>query len=112
VYATDDPTLRVVFKLEEYWMGSVVETDHSSVQFTIYCESEGLIEKMEILTKQGLCAQAHDGDAHSIFWEPELVADGDTFFYLKVTTSRKWLRGLGNAGRIAVTAPVWLTNRS
>lgn len=105
VYSTDDPTLRVVFKLGKHWMGSVVSSNAESIVLTIFLESERTIDKVEIFTCNAVCAQKKVVNARSVHWEPVVTVKEDTFFYLKITTRPKWL---GTRRSIAVSAPIWV----
>jgi len=105
VYSTDDPTLRVVFKLGEHWMGSMVRSNTESVVLTIFLESECTISEVEIFTNNAVCVQKQIVGAKFMHWEPAVTVNNDAFFYLKITTRPKWL---GIHRNIAVSAPIWV----
>lgn len=105
MYATDDPSLRIVFKLQEHWMGSVVELVGSSAPLTIYLESERIIDTVEILTRNAVCVQRQTVNATSCRWEPTLTVEEDTFLYLKIAVRRQWPLTKPD---IAVSAPLWI----
>jgi hypothetical protein len=108
VYATDDPSLRIVFKLQEHWMGSVVELPGSSAPLMIFLESERIIDSVEILTQNAVCLRQQTVNATAFRWEPTLPIEKDTFLYLKITIRRKWF---GIKKNIAVSAPLWIRTR-
>ncbi len=112
VYATDDPNMRVTFRLGEEWMGSVVSVSSQTVSFLVEVDDDEDIASLELITDKGRVAARLDletGGGGRVAWNPEVPVSGDCHFYLRVTERDG--NGDDDSGKefqAAVTAPIWL----
>ncbi|GAB6097023.1 hypothetical protein JCM14469_32770 [Desulfatiferula olefinivorans] len=109
IYSTDDPTIKVVFKLDDAWMGSRVETAAETVTFTIDITDDETIEKIELLNSAGetVAEKVPDLPTDSIRWCPQIPAVSDAY-YVKITSENWYDNALAEPVQITVTAPISL----
>lgn len=94
-YSTETRTLKLTFKANEYWMGSIIHlTQGNTLNLSIEAEDPNVpIEKIQIITNKGkvLCEQAYC-NLHMISWNKTLKpCPGDTWYVVKVIhVNGKW----------------------
>lgn len=101
-YTTSDRTLRVCYRVNGAWLGSVLDAPETlDVEVEITTECELGIGKIELLTEDSIVVATVEAGALSEFrWHVELNPDFD-YYYLRIT----------NAKHYTVTAPVFVENR-
>ena len=101
-YTTSDRTLRVYYRVNGAWLGSVLDAPETlDVEVEITTECELGIGKIELLTEDSIVVATVEAGALSEFrWHVELNPDFD-YYYLRIT----------NAKHYTVTAPVFVENR-
>ena len=103
VYATEDQNLRIYYYLDDYLMGSIIDTggenvDTVHVEVSISDPDNEALGKIQIIGENGLVLKSFD--APSATYELDTtIANTDAYYYLKITQAD---------GDIAVTAPVWV----
>jgi histidinol phosphatase-like PHP family hydrolase len=107
-YSSDDPNMKVIFKLEDHWMGSVVTMSGQAVPFTIYIEDDEPITTVEIVSKYGNVVLRKACHTSQVVWEPILPVTEDTFFYVKITEQDRLYDELSSQAQVTVTAPIWI----
>jgi len=112
VYSSDDPNMKVLFKLGEHWMGSVVAITEPSISLTIYIEDDEPVKKVEILSNNGKVVLKKEFNTHQVAWEPILAIHKETFFYLKITEQDILYDEILHKEQITVTAPIWITRKN
>jgi hypothetical protein len=108
IYSTDDPNMEIIFKHEDAWMGSEIETAEESIKFKILIRDDEPIRKVSIFTNQGALAaeMVSAGDVNEVRWEPEIAISNSTYFYVQVEEEN--LLDDDIEIQIAVTAPIWV----
>ncbi len=108
VYSTDDPNLRLLFKLGEAWMGEEVRAVGPTAVFDVLVEDDEPIERIEIIGRQGkvVAQQAYPRRTLSAAFQPVVPVEAGEYFYVKVT-ERNELDPGGDL-QIAVSAPIWI----
>ena len=99
VYATEDGDLKILYKLNDVLMGSVMETTTElTAQITLEDPTDATVGLVEVITDGGRVAVSADveGSSGSLSLE---VSEGGSYYYLRITQPD---------GDVAVTAPVWL----
>lgn len=111
LYSSDDPNVRVVFKLGESWMGSEVETQGRTVTFTAIVEDDEPIAYLELITTGGAVVngRAFPNETRIVSWHPTVEVYGEAYYYLQVTTVNAWEKDGEEPEQITVTAPIWVT---
>ncbi len=111
LYSSDDPNVRVVFKLGPAWMGSEVETRESDAEFTVIVEDDEPITYLELITNGGAVVNSKtlEDDERIVSWHPTVEVPGKAYYYLQVTTLNEWEEDGEDPVQIAVTAPIWVT---
>ncbi|MBC7247236.1 MAG: CehA/McbA family metallohydrolase [Actinobacteria bacterium] len=111
-YATDDPDMRVTFRLGEEWMGSTVTVSSPAVSFLVEVEDDESIAYLELFTNGGRVVARLGPEAAGngrVTWNPEVPVSGDCYFYLRVTErDEDGDDDSGSGFQVAVTAPIWL----
>ncbi len=110
LYSSDDPNVRVVFKLGPAWMGSEVETREQSVRFTAIVEDDEPVTYLELITNGGAVVNSkpfREGE-RIVSWNPTVEILGEEYFYLQVTTLNEWEEDGPDTEQIVVTAPIWV----
>ncbi len=112
LYSSDDPNLGVIFKLGDTWMGSEVETQEQTVEFTVIVEDDEPITYLELVTTGGAVvnSKAFEDEETIVSWYPTVEVLGDAYFYVQVTTTNVWEEDGSDPEQIAVTAPIWVTS--
>ncbi len=109
VYSSDDPNQKVVFKLGDAWMGSVVSlTAPAPVTLSIYVEDDEPIVSIEVVSRAGQVVARKEVGARQVAWEPTLPVTDDTFFYLRITERDVLFDEIVHLHQVTVTAPIWL----
>jgi hypothetical protein len=111
LYSSDDPNVRVVFKLGTAWMGSAVETPERNVEFTAIVEDDEPITYLELISNGGAVvnSKAFEDDERIVSWHPTVEVLGEAYYYLQVTTANEWEEDGEDPVQMAVTAPIWIT---
>ncbi len=111
LYSSDDPDIKIVFKLDEHWMGSHVHIDDSNVRFSVKVMDNEPVLKMELITNGGIVAAqmepTEDDDPMNLFWFPEVFVMQDSYFFLRVTSEDIYDDERYDI-QIALTAPIWI----
>jgi hypothetical protein len=109
IYSSDDPNMEIIFKHDDAWMGSEIETSDDTVLFTIWIRDDEPIEKVTLYTNHGVVAAEiiPDSETSEVKWEPEIEIGNSTYFY--VQAEEKNLYDADLETQIAVTAPIWVT---
>ncbi|MEW6552853.1 MAG: DUF5719 family protein [Actinomycetota bacterium] len=113
VYSSDDPDIRIAFKLGERWMGSVVENRGETAQFDVAVEDDEDIVSLQLITAGGRVAARRDfdpgEDSRSVTWSPTVeVGIRDYFFLRVIERDENGDDGAGWGEQVAVTSPIWL----
>lgn len=107
-YSSDDPDIKVTFKLGKNWMGSFVTTTESLLKFTVKIEDNEPVKELQIISNGGnvVANSIIEGKQNSVTWNPEIMVNMNSYYFLKVISEDV----LDNDGpdQIAVTAPVWI----
>jgi len=110
LYSSDDPDIKIVFKLDEHWMGEHVTITGNSVRFSIKVMDNEPVTKMEIITNKGVVAASmvpgENDDPMNLFWFPEIIVTQNSYFFLKVTSDDFY--DSNDEIQIALTAPIWI----
>jgi hypothetical protein len=108
IYATDDPNMRLTFKLGEAWMGSRVPAPGGPAVFTVRIVDDEPITSVELVSNGGsvVADMTPDPGAIEVSWDPEISVAGGNWYYVKVSESDE-LDGEGPV-QMAVTAPIWI----
>jgi hypothetical protein len=111
IYSSDDPNIEIIFKHEDAWMGSVVETSGETIRFKILIRDDEPIKKITIHTNQGAVAAEliPDAKASEIKWAPEIEIRNSTYFYVQVDETNLYDDDLET--QTAVTAPIWVARK-
>lgn len=111
-YASDDPDMRVTFKLGEEWMGSTVSISSPTVSFLVEVEDDESIASLELFSNGGRIVASlvpEAGGKRRVTWNPEVPVGGNCYFYLRVTErDEDGDDDSGSEFQVAVTAPIWL----
>ncbi len=103
VYATEDQNLRIYYYLNDYIMGSIIDTGDEEIKqvrikASISDPDGEKLGKVQIIGENGLVLKTFDAPGST--YELDTTIDNtDAYYYLKVTQAD---------GDIAVTAPVWV----
>lgn len=109
LYSSDDPNMKVTFKLDQAWMGSDVLVDTDAVTLTIAVEDDEPITRVEVVTNRGaIAAERSFGRDRAVSWKPTVSVIGRTFLFVKVYQRNLRDADGGHNTQIAVTAPIWL----
>lgn len=107
-YSSDDPDIKVTFRLGKDWMGSIVTTTESLLKFTVKIEDNEPVKELQIISNGGnvVANSIIEGKQNSVTWNPEIMVNMNSYYFLKVISEDV----LDNDGpdQIAVTAPVWI----
>lgn len=107
-YSSDDPDIKVTFRLGKDWMGSIVTTTESLLKFTVKIEDNEPVKELQIISNGGnvIANSIIEGKQNSVTWNPEIMVNMNSYYFLKVISEDV----LDNDGpdQIAVTAPVWI----
>jgi hypothetical protein len=106
LYSTDDPNIKVVFKLKDTWMGSEVYINNESLSFTVDISDDEFIEKIELVNGSGhvVAVKTPATPTDKLQWNPTVPGKG--IYYVKIT-SENWYDDPDNhPTQIAVTAPI------
>jgi len=110
-YSSDDPDIKVTFKLGRNWMGSFVSLTGSLVKFTVKVEDNEPVKKLQLITNGGIVVSENiiTGDQNSVTWSPEIMANTSGYYFLKVISTDV----LDDDGpeQIVVTAPIWINRQ-
>lgn len=110
-YSSDDPDIKITFKLGKNWMGSFVNITEDLIKFTVKVEDNEPILKLQLITNGGNVVSEHipPEGTNSATWNPEIMVSKNGYYFLKVISTDV----LDNDGpeQIAVTAPVWVTKQ-
>jgi len=110
VYASDDPNQKVLFKLGDAWMGSVVNLAvPAPVTFAVYVEDDEPIVGIELVSKAGRVVAHAVPDARQVVWQPTVSVTAGSFFYLRITGRDMLLDEVLHRRQVTVTAPIWVT---
>ena len=106
-YSTDDSNLRVIFRCNGEWMGSVVYGPQLS--FEVLVEDDEPIKRLEILNEGGEVVLSTETDSNNIEWRPQLEAGNGAYFLRVFETDTNGDEPEAPEGlQTAVTAPVWV----
>ena len=110
IYSSDDPTMKVIFKLGDAWMGSEVTQPAGTATFTVWVQDDEPITKLTLYTVQGAVAaeQTIDDDQTEVNWTPAVDVSADAYFYLQVAERNTVFIDGNEPVQIAVTAPIWI----
>ncbi len=107
-YSSDDPDIKVTFRLGKDWMGSIVTTTESLLKFTVKIEDNEPVKELQIISNGGnvVANSIIEGKQNSVTWNPEIMVNMNSYYFLKVISEDV----LDNDGpdQIALTAPVWI----
>ncbi len=108
IYSSDDPNIEIIFKHDDTWMGSEVETADETINFKIWVRDDEPIEKVTLYTNHGVVAAETipDSETPEVRWEPEIEIGNSTYFYVQVEEKNLYDADLET--QIAVTAPIWV----
>jgi hypothetical protein len=102
-YSTETRSLKMTFKAEGEWMGSIVEEEaYDKISFEIIAEDEKYpIKKLELISRGGRVIQEkHFNNSRRAEWRPEVeVKKGEEWYVLKVIH--------GN-GRWGLSSPIFI----
>lgn len=103
VYATEDQNLRIYYYLNDYLMGSIIDTgdetvDNVNIVASISDPDGEALGKVEIIGENGITLKSFDAPG-ATYELNTTIANTDAYYYIKVTQAD---------GDIAVTAPVWV----
>ncbi len=110
VYSSDDPNMRVVFKVGAHWMGEVVNISAGNYTAIIRVEDDEPISKIEIISYDDtlVTSLTVSGTQNYVEWNPVLNVNSDAFYYVKVYGADTNNDESAYSEQIAVTAPIWL----
>lgn len=89
IYATDDPNMRITFRVGDAWMGSRLPVPDGPVVFTIFIEDDEPLTLVELISNGGAVAFSTTpapGETE-VSWEPEATVAAGQWYYVKVTES-------------------------
>jgi hypothetical protein len=105
IYSTRDLDLRLSYKANGLWMGSVIG-EPDAVAFDIDVSDPDTanpadqIMKIDIVTEHGQVVASQTFGSHSVRWNPTLPAKGKKYFLVRVYNGER-------AEPTAYAAPVW-----
>ena len=100
-YATFDKNLKIIYYVDSYPMGSVIQSRNKNLHFDIRMSTQGQhIAKVEILGEQGRTVQSKEFATDHITWEIEIPST-ERYYFLRVYEE-------GIEEPIAWVAPVWI----
>jgi hypothetical protein len=106
-YSTDDSNLRVMFRCNGEWMGSVVYADQLS--FEVLVEDDEPIERLEILNERGEVVLSTETDGNNVEWRPQLEAENGAYFLRVSEIDTNGDEPEAPEGlQTAVTSPIWV----
>jgi hypothetical protein len=94
-YSTETKTLKLIFKANDYWMGSIISLQKDNIlSFDIVAEDTSIpIERIQIITNKGkvLCEEIYN-NVHIANWKQNIRPNiGDTWYVVKVIHANgKW----------------------
>lgn len=107
-YSSDDPDIKITFKLNKDWMGSTVTVSENTIKFTVKVEDNEPVNKLQLITNGGIVVSEFvpPADQNSVTWNPEVIINKSGYYLLKVISADI----LDNDGpeQVAITAPVWV----
>ena len=110
IYSSDDPNQKIVFKLGDAWMGSLVTlAEPGPATFSVYVEDDEPIVNIDLVSKSGRVIARKAAGARLVAWEPTVEVSGETFFYLKITARDLLLDEVFRRYQVTVTAPIWIS---
>jgi hypothetical protein len=107
IYASEDPNMKVTFKLGDAWMGTRV-SGAPPASFTIRVSDDEPIVSLDLVSNGGTVVNTLTPPAGSmdVVWEPAVPSGTGKWYYLLVTATDV------NDGeppvQKAVTAPIWI----
>jgi predicted metal-dependent phosphoesterase TrpH len=111
LYSSDDPDIKIVFKVDEHWMGSHVFAEDNNVRFSVKVMDNEPVLRLELVTNSGVVAAemepGEEEDPMNILWFPEVFVTQNSYFFLKVT-SKDIYDDENNEIQVALTAPIWI----
>ena len=107
LYASDDPNMRITFRVGDAWMGSRLPVPAGPVVFTIRVEDDEPLTHVELVSNGGVVVvdTTPAPDATEVSWEPEVTVAAGQWYYVKVTEADV-LDG-EPIHQTAVSAPLW-----
>lgn len=110
IYSTDDPNMKVVFKLGDAWMGDKITPQGIELNFRVEVYDDEPITRIELVSNHGEIVDAIDyADGGSfVSWNPAVMLSSNTYYYVKVYENNLWDDDGGHDTQIAVTAPIWI----
>lgn len=111
IYSSDDPDMKIIFKHDDSWMGSEIETSEETLDFKIWIKDNEPIKKVTLHTNKGTVAAEliPDPETLEVKWTPEVEIVDSTYFYIQVEEENLLDDDL--EVQIAVTAPFWVTKK-
>ncbi|MDY6856188.1 MAG: CehA/McbA family metallohydrolase [Thermodesulfobacteriota bacterium] len=109
IYSSDDPNIEVIFKYNEYWMGSEVLATGNRITFTIAVSDDEPIKRIELLNSDNsvVAEKILDVTIEKMQWYPEVSAVKGCYF-AKITSENLFDDDDGKTEQVAVTAPIWV----
>ncbi|THB69216.1 MAG: hypothetical protein D6B28_11760 [Gammaproteobacteria bacterium] len=108
LYSSDDPTLRLIFKMGHHWMGEIVPNAGNTVTFTIAAEDEEPITRIELITDGGVVVASMDQYDYKAVWRPTVNVGNSRYFFAKFYGENFFENDSGRNDQVAVSAPIWV----
>ncbi|MBU1172082.1 MAG: hypothetical protein KKD44_21205, partial [Proteobacteria bacterium] len=108
VYSSDDPDMRVIFKIGAHFMGEVVLMSSGSYEAHVQVDDNEPITQLEIIDASGSTIASTTPSSTFVEWNPLLTVTADNYYFLKVTQDDTHHDEPSYSFQIAVTAPIWL----
>lgn len=108
-YSSDDPDMKVLFKIGAHWMGEVVRVEPGSYTALIHIEDNEPITAIDLYDQSGYCIATTCPSATVVDWRPVLSVSDNAYYYIIITENDTRNDDPASDIQLAVTAPIWLT---
>ena len=110
IYSSDDPNMKVVFKLNDAWMGDIVPATGTPLEFNVQVFDDEPIQRIELVSNYGEIISSVDYTEDNVqpTWNPVVMLDSNTYYYVKVYETNWFDEDGGHNTQITVTAPIWI----
>ncbi|GIM29522.1 hypothetical protein CPJCM30710_21880 [Clostridium polyendosporum] len=104
VYSTESRSLKLTYKINDHWMGSIIKVKaNSPLNFYILAEDRiNNIKNLQIISSKGqILDQLNSNNTSTIDWQVTLISNASNWYLIKVTHCND---------KISVSSPIFIEN--